>query len=87
MRMDLNPFGIKVTSINPGMVDTEFSLVRFKGDATRADNVYKGMTPLRGDDIADIILYTLQAPAHVVLADITVFPTAQAGPTQVKRDA
>jgi len=87
MRMDLNPFGIKVTSINPGMVDTEFSLVRFKGDATRADNVYKGMTPLKGDDIADIILYTLQAPAHVVLADITVFPTAQAGPTQVKRDA
>jgi len=87
MRMDLNPFGIKVTSINPGMVDTEFSLVRFKGDSTRADNVYKGMQPLKGEDIADIILYTLQAPPHVVLADITVFPTAQAGPTQVKRDA
>lgn len=86
MRMDLNPFGIKVTSINPGLVDTEFSVVRFKGDEQRAANVYKGMKPLKGEDIADIILYTLQAPAHVVLADITVLPTAQASATVVKRD-
>lgn len=86
MRMDLNPYGIKVTSINPGLVETEFSLVRFKGDADKASTVYKGITPLKGEDIADIILYTLSAPAHVVLADITVFPTAQASATIVNRD-
>jgi len=86
MRLDLNAYGIKVTSINPGLVDTEFSIVRFKGDAERAANVYKGMKPLTGEDIADIMLYVLQAPAHVVLADITVFPTAQASAAVVKRE-
>jgi NADP-dependent 3-hydroxy acid dehydrogenase YdfG len=86
MRMDLNQQGIKVTSINPGLVETEFALVRFKGDSSRASNVYQGMKPLRAEDIADIILYVLQAPAHVVLADITVFPTAQASATVVKRN-
>ncbi|HEY0655016.1 MAG TPA: SDR family NAD(P)-dependent oxidoreductase [Chryseosolibacter sp.] len=85
IRMDLNAFGIKVTSINPGLVETEFSVVRFKGDATRAASVYKGIEPLRGEDIADIILYVLSAPKHVVLADITVFPTAQGAATQVNR--
>ncbi len=85
MRMDLNPFGIKVTSVNPGMVDTEFSLVRFKGDSDRASAVYNGLTPLKGEDIADVILYTLSCPPHVVLADITVFPTAQGSSTIVKR--
>jgi NADP-dependent 3-hydroxy acid dehydrogenase YdfG len=87
MRMDLNPFEIKVTGIHPGLVDTEFSIVRFKGDEQKADQVYKGMTPLKGEDIADIILYVLQAPAHVVLADITVFPTAQGSSTLVKRNS
>jgi 3-hydroxy acid dehydrogenase / malonic semialdehyde reductase len=86
MRMDLNPFNIKVTSINPGLVETEFSLVRFKGDEEKAKAPYRGMTPLRAVDIADIILYTLNAPAHVVLADITVLPTAQASATIVKRN-
>ncbi len=86
MRVDLNAFGIKVTSINPGMVETEFSLVRFKGDKEKADLTYKGLTPLSGKDIADIILYVLQAPPHVQLADITVFPTAQASSTVVKRN-
>jgi 3-hydroxy acid dehydrogenase/malonic semialdehyde reductase len=86
MRLDLNPFGVKVTSINPGMVDTEFSLVRFKGDQQKASTVYKGLVPLKGEDIADIILYVLNAPGHVVLADITVLPTAQASATVVKRD-
>jgi len=85
MRMDLNPFSIKVTSINPGMVETEFSLVRFKGDEQRATSVYQGMKPLTPEDIADIILYTVNAPAHVVLADITVFPTAQGSSTVVHR--
>ncbi len=87
MRIDLNASGIKVTSINPGMVETEFSLVRFKGDQDRSAMVYKGLDPLKGKDIADIILYVLTRPAHVVLADITVFPTAQASSMHVKRDA
>lgn len=85
MRMDLNPFGIKVTGIHPGMVETEFSLVRFKGDEQRATMVYKGLEPLQAKDIADVILYTLQAPKHVVLADITILPTAQASAGLVKR--
>jgi 3-hydroxy acid dehydrogenase / malonic semialdehyde reductase len=85
IRLDLNPFGIKVTGIHPGLVETEFSVVRFKGDQERAANIYKGFDPLKGDDIADIILYVLSAPSHVVLADITVFPTAQASATMVKK--
>jgi NADP-dependent 3-hydroxy acid dehydrogenase YdfG len=86
IRMDLNSFGIKVTAIHPGLVETEFSLVRFKGDVEKAASVYKGIKPLTGPDIAEIILFVLSAPAHVMLADITVFPTAQASATLVKRD-
>lgn len=85
MRIDLNGHGIKVTAIHPGLVETEFSLVRFKGDASRATTVYQGLTPLTGKDIADIVLYVLAAPEHVVLADITVFPKAQASATVVSR--
>lgn len=85
MRIDLNGHNIKITSINPGLVETEFSLVRFKGDAEKAATVYKGYDPLKAEDIADVILFTLTRPAHVVLADITVFPTAQASSTHVKR--
>jgi 3-hydroxy acid dehydrogenase / malonic semialdehyde reductase len=85
IRMDLNASAIKVTSINPGMVETEFSLVRFKGDAERAANIYKGFEALKAEDIADIILYVLSAPKHVVLADITVLPTAQGSATLVNR--
>jgi NADP-dependent 3-hydroxy acid dehydrogenase YdfG len=85
MRMDLNSYGIKVTSINPGLVDTEFAQVRFKGDMDKAENVYKGMQPLKGEDIADTILYILSAPAHVLIADLTIFPTAQASATIVNR--
>ncbi len=87
MRIDLNAAGIKVTGIHPGMVDTEFSLVRFKGDEARASNVYKGLTPLVADDIADLILFTLTRPAHVVIADLVVFPTAQASATVVNRNS
>ena len=86
IRMDLNSFGIKVTAIHPGLVETEFSLVRFKGDASKASTVYKGIEPLKGEDLADIILYVLSVPPHVVLADITVFPTAQASATMVNRE-
>jgi len=87
MRFDLNPYGIKVTGIHPGMVETEFSLVRFKGDEQRAKNVYKGLQPLKPEDLADIILFTLTRPEHVVLADMIIYPTAQASATVVKRDA
>jgi 3-hydroxy acid dehydrogenase / malonic semialdehyde reductase len=85
MRMDLNAHNIKVTSINPGLVETEFSLVRFKGDADRASTVYKGYTPLKAEDIADVILFTATRPKHVMLADITVFPTAQASSMHVNK--
>ena len=86
MRIDLNAYGIKVTAIHPGLVETEFSLVRFKGDEARASNVYKGMQPLKGEDIADLIYFALTRPAHVVIADLIVLPTAQASATIVKRD-
>ncbi|MCW5910041.1 MAG: SDR family NAD(P)-dependent oxidoreductase [Cyclobacteriaceae bacterium] len=85
MRIDLNAHGIKVTGIHPGLVETEFSLVRFKGDAEKAGNVYKGLEPLHGADIADLVLFIITRPAHVVVADLVVLPTAQASATVVKR--
>jgi NADP-dependent 3-hydroxy acid dehydrogenase YdfG len=85
MRIDLNPFGIKVTAIHPGMVETEFALVRFKGNLERAKNVYKGLVPLSGQDIANTILYVLQCPAHVTISDLVILPTAQASATVVNR--
>jgi 3-hydroxy acid dehydrogenase / malonic semialdehyde reductase len=85
MRVDLNAAGIKVTAINPGLVETEFSLVRFKGDQDKADSPYKGITPLRGEDVADLILFALTRPAHVVVADMVLFPLAQASATVVNR--
>ncbi len=85
MRIDLNPFGIKVSQICPGMVNTGFSTVRFKGDAKRADAAYKGLDPLMAEDIAEIALFMLSRPAHVNISDVIVFPTAQASATVVKR--
>jgi len=86
MRIDLNAAGIKVTAIQPGMVETEFSLVRFKGDAERAAAAYKGLIPLQADDIADLILFALTRKPHVVVADLVVFPVAQASASVIKRD-
>lgn len=86
IRMDLNQYGIRVGSVNPGMVATEFSEVRFKGDAERAANVYKGFEPLQPEDIADIILFVVSRPYHVNIADLIVMPTAQASSTIVKRE-
>lgn len=86
MRIDMVHYGIKVTNVAPGMVDTEFSLVRFKGDKERADKVYSGLTPLFGEDIAEIVLFAIQRPAHVNLDDIVIMPTAQATATIVHRD-
>ncbi len=85
MRIDLNPYGIKVTSINPGLVETEFSMVRFKGDEERSNKVYQGYQALKAEDIADLIKYTLDAPAHVLLSDVIVLPAAQASSTIVRR--
>jgi NADP-dependent 3-hydroxy acid dehydrogenase YdfG len=85
MRLDLNQYGIKVSQINPGLVETEFSMVRFKGDKEKADNVYKGIDPLTGDDIAEIIAFILERPGHVNISDLVVFPTAQASSTIVNR--
>ena len=85
MRIDLNPYGIKVGAIHPGLVETEFSNVRFKGDAERAKNVYKGLKPLTPEDIAHIITFMVTAPAHVNIADLVVMPTAQASSSVVLR--
>lgn len=78
MRMDLLPHGIKVTAINPGMVETEFSIVRFKGDEQRAKSVYEGLEPLMAQDIADAIWFAASRPAHVNINDMLIMPTAQA---------
>jgi NADP-dependent 3-hydroxy acid dehydrogenase YdfG len=83
--MDLNAYGIRVGAINPGLVETEFSNVRFKGDAQRADKVYKGYDPLRPEDIADIIYFMVTRPYHVNIADLVVMPTAQASSTIVNK--
>lgn len=85
MRLDLNAFGIKVAAINPGLVETEFSKVRFKGDSI-ADSVYKGFKALQPEDIAEIIYFAISRPAHVNIADVLVFPTAQANSTTLKKD-
>jgi NADP-dependent 3-hydroxy acid dehydrogenase YdfG len=86
MRIDLNPFGIRVGAIHPGMVETEFSEVRFKGDADRASNVYKGFDPLQAEDIADIIHFVVTRPYHVNIADLVVMSTAQASSMIVKKN-
>lgn len=78
MRIDLLQNNIKVTHIAPGMAETEFSLVRFKGDSERADNVYKGIDALKGDDIANVIYFCATLPAHVCINDLVITPTQQA---------
>lgn len=85
MRIDLNPFGIKVTAINPGLVETEFSQVRFKGDPV-ADNVYKGYKALQAEDVAEVIYFAISRPAHVNIADVLMFCTAQANSTIVNKE-
>ena len=85
MRIDLNKAGIKVSELNPGAVNTEFSEVRFKGDKDRADAVYAGFQPLVAEDIADIILFMVTRPAHVNLGEVMVLPTAQASATVLNR--
>lgn len=85
MRIDLLPHGIKVTSINPGMIETEFSVVRFHGDEERAKKVYEGINPLTPEDIAETIYWTASRPAHVNINELIIMPTAQASATNTIR--
>ncbi len=87
MRIDLLKYGIKVTSINPGAVETEFSIVRFKGDETKANAAYKGIIPLTANDIADTIFYCCTLPPHVCINDLTITCTQQANASIFNREA
>jgi NADP-dependent 3-hydroxy acid dehydrogenase YdfG len=86
MRMDLNGTGVKVSQVCPGLVETEFSLVRFKGDEDRAKTTYQGFEALQAEDIADLIRFIVTRPAHVNIADTLILPAAQASPTLVAKD-
>jgi len=85
MKMDLLGIPIRVTSVDPGLVETEFSIVRFHGDWEKANTVYKGMTPLTPDDVADAIVWAATRPPHVNIAEIILMPTEQSSPTMVHR--
>lgn len=85
MRIDLNAQGIRVGAVNPGLVETEFSEVRFKGDSERAEKVYQGYTPLKPEDVAEIILFAITRPPHVNIADLVVMPTDQASSTIINK--
>jgi len=86
MRMDLLPFGIRVSSIAPGAAETEFSLVRFKGDEDQASAVYQGFTPLDAKDIADAVQFIVTRTPHVSIHDLVIMPSAQASATLFKKD-
>ncbi len=85
LRIDLLGTAIRVSNVQPGFVETEFSLVRFKGDQQQASQVYQGMKPLTANDIAETILFCITRPAHVDLAEILIMPTDQASATQISR--
>ncbi|GFD76924.1 SDR family NAD(P)-dependent oxidoreductase [Tenacibaculum mesophilum] len=87
MRIDLNQHNIRVCAIHPGLVETEFSDVRFKGDSERAKTVYQGYKALQPEDIADIIHFVVTRPYHVNIEDLIVYPTAQASATIVNKNA
>ncbi len=86
MRLDLNQYNIRVSGIHPGLVETEFSDVRFKGDSERAKQVYKGYKALQAEDIADIIHFVVTRPYHVNIEDLIVYPTAQASATILNKN-
>ena len=85
MRIDMLGTGVRVSSVDPGLVNTEFGTVRFHGDKTRADSVYNGMTPLSGDDVAETVLFVATRPPHVTINFLNVMPTDQAGVAFVHR--
>jgi len=86
LRLDAAGSGVRVATVDPAMVETDFSLVRFHGDAEKADAVYRGFKPLGPEDVADAILFALTRPAHVNVGEIVLWPTAQASTTLVSRD-
>ena len=86
LRIDLAHTAVRVTNVKPGLVETNFSNVRFHGDTERADNVYKGITPLTGDDIADVVYYAAAAPKHVQIAEVLVLATHQANGSVIYRN-
>jgi len=86
MRLDLLPHNIRVAEVNPGAVETEFSVVRFKGDEARADTVYKGFEPLRAEDVADVIQFMVTRPPHVNIAEILLLPAAQGAAAAIRRE-
>lgn len=87
LRIDLAHTAVRVTNVKPGLVETNFSVVRFHGDKERADNVYKGIQPLTGEDIADVVLYAANAPEHVQIAEVLVLATHQANGSTIVREA
>lgn len=87
LRIDLAETAVRVTNIKPGLVETNFSVTRFHGDAARAESVYKGIKPLTGDDIADVAFYAASAPAHVQIAEVLVLATHQASGSVIHREA
>ena len=86
LRIDVAHTAVRVTNVKPGLVETNFSVVRFHGDNERADSVYRGIRPLTGDDIADVALYAANAPEHVQVAEVLVLATHQANGTVICRD-
>ena len=87
LRLELNGTGIRVSTVDPGLAETEFSLVRFKGDAARAKEVYQGTQPLRGQDVAEILVWVASRPPHVNIDELIVKPTDQAAPHKIHRRA
>ncbi len=85
LKMDLNGTPVRVSSVDPGLVETEFSIVRFHGDTERAKKVYEGLRPLTGDDVADVVLFCATRPPHVNINDVVMMPVAQASATIVHR--
>ena len=85
LRLDLNPYGIRICAVHPGLVETEFSMVRFKGDEERSKKVYNTLTPLTPEDVANAIAYMVDVPPHVTVADLTLLPTDQANATVINR--
>ena len=85
LRIDLNPYNIRVCAVHPGLVETEFSMVRFKGDQQRSEGVYNSLDALQAEDVANAIAYMVDVPPHVTVADLTLLPTDQANATIVNR--
>ena len=85
IRIDLNPYKIRVCAVHPGLVETEFSMVRFKGDEQRSEAVYNSLDALQAEDVANAIVYMVDAPPHVTVADLTLLPTDQANATVINR--